>query len=161
MGKEEPTRVLRIVAKRNGFRRAGRAWSTEPRDVALDALSAEELAQLRAEPMLIVTEVEIAPPAGSQPAGERDGGTGAAEGAASLAPGASGTGAADPDKFTPESAGGGDDKGAASADAEPAATGHAGDKDAPPKTEPMAGGGDAPSGAGSAAGRRGKGKAKG
>ena len=93
MGKEEPTRVLRIVAKRNGFRRAGRAWSTEPRDVALDALSAEELAQLRAEPMLIVTEVEIAPPAGSQPAGERDGGTGAAEGAASLAPGASGTGA--------------------------------------------------------------------
>lgn len=45
---------LRITSKREGFRRAGRAWSVTPIVVAADDLTPEQLAQLRAEPMLTV-----------------------------------------------------------------------------------------------------------
>ncbi len=51
-----PTHHL-ITARRDGFRRAGRAWSVAPTRVDVDDFSAEELAALRAEPMLTVAEV--------------------------------------------------------------------------------------------------------
>lgn len=49
---------LSIQAKQAGFRRAGRAWSTEPEIVDAADFSEEQLAQLKAEPMLIVQAVE-------------------------------------------------------------------------------------------------------
>ena len=49
-------RQLEITSRREGFRRAGRAWSAAPTTVDADAFSAEQLEQLRAEPMLIVVE---------------------------------------------------------------------------------------------------------
>lgn len=51
-----PTHYL-ITASRDGFRRAGRAWSVAPTRVDVDDFSAAELAALRAEPMLTVVEV--------------------------------------------------------------------------------------------------------
>ena len=50
---------LRVVAAQDGFRRGGRAWSKEPTDVALSDLSREQIAQIKAEPKLAVTEVDV------------------------------------------------------------------------------------------------------
>lgn len=49
-----PVAVLRVTAKAEGFRRAGRAWSKTPIELFADELTADELAQLEAEPMLEV-----------------------------------------------------------------------------------------------------------
>ena len=54
---------VRVVSKTQGFRRAGRAWSVTPTDVLLEALGQEQLVQLRAEPMLVVTDIVIEPAA--------------------------------------------------------------------------------------------------
>lgn len=51
-----PTHV-QVRALANGFRRAGRAWSTEAETVSIDEFSDEQLEQLVAEPMLSVTFV--------------------------------------------------------------------------------------------------------
>lgn len=51
------TATLRISAKREGFRRAGRAWSIDPVEIAADTFSPDDLAALLAEPMLTVEEV--------------------------------------------------------------------------------------------------------
>lgn len=50
---------VRVVAKAQGFRRAGRAWPVAPTDVLFEDLGDDALAQLRAEPMLSVTEIVI------------------------------------------------------------------------------------------------------
>lgn len=50
---------LRVIAAQDGFRRGGRAWSKEPTEVALTDLTKEQIAQLKAEPTLAVTECEI------------------------------------------------------------------------------------------------------
>ncbi|SBW09166.1 conserved hypothetical protein [uncultured Alphaproteobacteria bacterium] len=50
--------MIRVIAKKDGFRRAGRAWvgTTElPERIFTDA----ELHQLQSEPMLVVQEFEI------------------------------------------------------------------------------------------------------
>jgi hypothetical protein len=50
--------VLQVTAKRDGFRRAGRAWhgtSTVP----LDELSEEQCLQLTSEPMLVTLLIEL------------------------------------------------------------------------------------------------------
>lgn len=52
---------LRITAKRDGFRRAGRAWSAAATDVPARELTKEQIASLKSEPMLLVTDIEIAP----------------------------------------------------------------------------------------------------
>jgi len=52
----DPVIGLRITAAREGFRRAGRAWSRQPTDVPLADLSDDQVAMLRAEPMLTVEE---------------------------------------------------------------------------------------------------------
>ena len=52
---------LRITSAREGFRRAGRAWSATPTEVPLADLTAEQVAMLMAEPMLTVVDVRPEP----------------------------------------------------------------------------------------------------
>lgn len=56
-------KVLRIRAKRDGFRRAGMAHPAAPTEHALDTLTADQVSALKAEPMLVVEEVEDKPAA--------------------------------------------------------------------------------------------------
>ncbi len=58
--KKAPVKALSVKSKVNGFRRAGRAWSTEATEVVLADLTADQVAQLKAEPLLTVTEIELA-----------------------------------------------------------------------------------------------------
>ena len=51
--------ALSVVSRRNGFRRAGRAWSKEPTTVKLSDLTEDQIDAIKEESMLIVTEVEI------------------------------------------------------------------------------------------------------
>lgn len=53
--------AIEVSARRDGFRRAGRAWSKEPVIVPLDILGEGELDALLAEPMLTVTVIEDEP----------------------------------------------------------------------------------------------------
>lgn len=48
--------LLRVAARRDGFRRAGRAWSAAETVVDAADLKSEQVAALKADPMLIVTE---------------------------------------------------------------------------------------------------------
>ena len=50
---------LRIRALVDGFRRAGRAWGAEPVDAPLAEFTSAQVAQLRAEPLLAVEDIEI------------------------------------------------------------------------------------------------------
>lgn len=54
------TNALEVIAKVEVFYRAGREWSQTPRTVLLTDLSEQEIADLKAEPMLIVREIETA-----------------------------------------------------------------------------------------------------
>lgn len=50
--------VLRVTARRASFRRAGRVFvGSEPTDLPLDQLSAEQVAAIQAEPMLVAVLV--------------------------------------------------------------------------------------------------------
>lgn len=49
-------KVLNVVAKREGFRRAGRAFGSENTRLIMSELTNEQIAQLKAEHMLVVTE---------------------------------------------------------------------------------------------------------
>lgn len=51
--------VLRVVAKREGFRRAGRAFGAAPTDIPLDQLNKAQLEQLKSDPMLVCVEADI------------------------------------------------------------------------------------------------------
>lgn len=53
-------RGLRVVARVDGFRRAGRAWSGAS-TVPLSELTEEQVELLKGEPMLVVDEVDIEP----------------------------------------------------------------------------------------------------
>lgn len=58
-------KALSVQSGREGFRRAGRAWSKEAVVVPLSELSEGQIEQLRNEAMLTVTETDIpAPEAG-------------------------------------------------------------------------------------------------
>lgn len=50
---------LWVVAKTDGFRRAGIAWPKAGLGVALSALTKAQVKELRAEPKLTVTDIEI------------------------------------------------------------------------------------------------------
>lgn len=68
------TKMLRITAKRAGFRRAGMAHPDTPVDHKLSDLSKEQIEALKAETMLIVQEIEgEAPKPGKQPKPTGDG----------------------------------------------------------------------------------------
>lgn len=58
--KETSANALEVIAKADVFYRAGREWSQTPRTVLLADLSEQDIADLKAEPMLIVREIEIA-----------------------------------------------------------------------------------------------------
>lgn len=47
-----PRQLLQVIAKRDGFRRAGREWSGTT-TVPLDELTKEQVEQLQAEPQLV------------------------------------------------------------------------------------------------------------
>lgn len=57
---------LKIVARRDHFRRAGRAFGAEPETIPLTELTAEEVETLKTEPMLLVVEVDIEAPAAEE-----------------------------------------------------------------------------------------------
>lgn len=52
--------LLRIASKVEGFRRAGRAWSTTAVDVPASDFTEAQVNQLKAEPNLVVVEIEVA-----------------------------------------------------------------------------------------------------
>lgn len=60
-GASKTTKVpaLSVVSTREGFRRGGRAWSKEETVVKLSDLSDEQIAQIKGEALLTVTEVEV------------------------------------------------------------------------------------------------------
>ncbi len=61
MANEKTKKVagLRVVAKADGFRRGGRAWSATATEVAASEFTKEQLAQIKADPALTVVEIEI------------------------------------------------------------------------------------------------------
>jgi hypothetical protein len=79
MNKTEP--LIRITARRDGFRRAGIAHSARPVEYPLSRFSDAELAALEAEPMLVVERVDLT----HNPEGE-SGKEGAGAAAAKTAP---------------------------------------------------------------------------
>ena len=50
---------IRVVAKTDAFRRCGRAWAKAGTDLPVANLKKADLAALRAEPNLTVTDIEI------------------------------------------------------------------------------------------------------
>jgi hypothetical protein len=63
--KGKTTPGLWVEAKVDGFRRAGIAWPKAGVGIALSALTKAQVKELRAEPKLTVTDIEI-PAAGAQ-----------------------------------------------------------------------------------------------
>ena len=53
-----PRQMLQVIAKRDGFRRAGREWSGTT-TVPLDELTTAQLRQLQAEPLLVTLLLEV------------------------------------------------------------------------------------------------------
>ncbi|GAB2182671.1 hypothetical protein DLREEDagrD3_28940 [Denitratisoma sp. agr-D3] len=50
---------LRVAAKTKNFRRAGRAWSEQVTDVPLSDFTKGQVEQLKADPGLVVVDIEI------------------------------------------------------------------------------------------------------
>lgn len=50
---------LRVVSKAEGFWRAGRAWSAQSVDVPVSDFTKAQLAQIKAEPKLVVVDIDI------------------------------------------------------------------------------------------------------
>ncbi len=61
-------KILRVVAKKDGFRRAGFAFGSDPQDIPLDTLDAKQLAALKGDRMLVATELEIDQAEAGEPA---------------------------------------------------------------------------------------------
>ncbi len=53
---KQTIKVLHVVAKREGFRRAGFAFGSERTRLVVDDLTPGQVKQLKEEPMLVVTE---------------------------------------------------------------------------------------------------------
>lgn len=51
-------KVLRVTAKRDGFRRAGFAFGSAPVDLPIANLTKDQIELLKSEPMLVVVEAE-------------------------------------------------------------------------------------------------------
>lgn len=50
---------LRVMAKRDGFRRAGYAFSHEPTDIPLSDLNKAQIEQIKGDKSLLCVEVDI------------------------------------------------------------------------------------------------------
>ena len=57
-GENKVRQVLQVIAKRDGFRRAGREWSGTT-TVPLDELTEAQIQQLQAEPLLVTLLLEV------------------------------------------------------------------------------------------------------
>jgi hypothetical protein len=53
--------MIRIRSKKEGFRRCGTAHSEKPKDYPDDKFTKDQLARLKAEPMLLVEELPDPP----------------------------------------------------------------------------------------------------
>ena len=60
-------KIVRITAKRPGFRRAGKAHPDTPTDHPAEVFSAAELRALKTEPQLVVQELDLPDPAPEKP----------------------------------------------------------------------------------------------
>lgn len=58
--KKQPVKALQVVAKVDSFRRGGIVFGRTETTVRLDELSAEQVEQIKGEPLLAVTEIEVA-----------------------------------------------------------------------------------------------------
>lgn len=56
-------KIIRITAKANGFRRCGVAHPAQATDYDAVRFSKEQIEILKAEPMLVVQELDVAQPA--------------------------------------------------------------------------------------------------
>jgi hypothetical protein len=61
--KTRTIKVLRVAAKRDSFRRAGRAFTREATDLPLADLKKGEIEALKSEPNLVVVEADAEVPA--------------------------------------------------------------------------------------------------
>lgn len=52
-------KVLRVVSRKDRFRRAGLEFGAYPKNVPLDTLSPEQLAAIKGDPNLVVVEAEV------------------------------------------------------------------------------------------------------
>jgi hypothetical protein len=59
-------RALRVVARRDSFRRAGRRFGAEPVEIPLTELKKGERELLTADPMLVCNEVDVTVDAADQ-----------------------------------------------------------------------------------------------
>lgn len=55
------TRGLRVIARRDSFRRAGHVFSGEAKTIALADLTEDQVELLKSERLLVVQEVDIEP----------------------------------------------------------------------------------------------------
>ncbi|HFQ15137.1 MAG TPA: hypothetical protein ENK41_02175 [Rhodobacteraceae bacterium] len=59
---------IRVIGPEGGFRRAGHLFGPGETDIPLDSMSKQQIAAIRAEPRLIVTDIEIALAGDAEPA---------------------------------------------------------------------------------------------
>jgi hypothetical protein len=62
----QPVKMLRITAKRDGFRRAGIAHPGTATEHEASNFTDDQIEQLKTEPMLVVEEFETAPAAAEE-----------------------------------------------------------------------------------------------
>jgi hypothetical protein len=62
------TRILRIAARSDGYRRCGVAHPAAATDHAMGRFSAEQIERMKADPNLYVHEVDLAAPEAEDPA---------------------------------------------------------------------------------------------
>lgn len=69
----EKVKGIRVIAKRENFRRAGRVFGGEPADIRLSDLKLDrksgvnEERAIREDPMLVVVDIELPAPADAAP----------------------------------------------------------------------------------------------
>jgi hypothetical protein len=60
MAESKPIPGLRIRSVPASFWRAGRKWTKEPQEIPVSAFSKAQITALRAEPNLVVEDIELA-----------------------------------------------------------------------------------------------------
>jgi len=62
-----PIKALKVISRRDSFRRAGFEFTGEAKTLPLDELTDDQVEALKTEPLLVVNEVEIEPEATDTP----------------------------------------------------------------------------------------------
>ncbi|MGA0610563.1 HI1506-related protein [Caldimonas sp. KR1-144] len=63
-----PIKALKVISRRDSFRRAGFEFTGEAKTLPLDELTDDQVEALKAEPLLVVSEVDIEPEKAETPA---------------------------------------------------------------------------------------------